>query len=57
MINVQQRLEYTNICMKSLESHYASYIKLSALKTPTMFRELHLIILLITVNTLVKVIK
>ena len=57
MINVQQRLVYTNICIKCLESLYAGYIKLSVLKTPTVLRELHYIDLLITINTLVKVIK
>ena len=57
MINVQQRIEYTNIWMKGLESYYAGYIKLSVLKPPTMFRELHLSNLSITVNTLVKVIQ
>ena len=37
MMIVQRHLWDTNVPMKALESHYAGYVKLSVVKTPTMF--------------------
>ena len=36
-MNIQQLLWNTNMRMKTLESHYAGYVELSAVKIPTMF--------------------